>query len=188
MKAISSPKQEKFAEKSLRGAESKSDKSFKTETKKRTGKSVLFFLYCLSVTALFGFAAFDFARLFVVTAITQFFEGSLLVKLLFEPTQSAVYDLTFFDTDFGMHWDSPPFNSSELTIFLNIPPKLNQFKLLYLKNSKIGIFPELLRKKGTVSTSLRVPEYHHLSCKFSRGYFNPQEVISADGSKLKMDT
>ena len=107
MKAISSPKQEKFAEKSLRGAESKSDKSFKTAPKKKNRKIGSLFLYCLSVTALFGFAAFDFARLFVVAAITQFFEGSLLVKLLFEPTQSAVDDLTFFDADFGMHGIHP---------------------------------------------------------------------------------
>ena len=61
------------------------------------------FLLLRSVTTLFGFAAFDFARLFIVPAVTQFFEGSLFVKLLFQPTQSAVDDLTFFDADFGMH-------------------------------------------------------------------------------------
>ena len=70
------------------------------------------------MTTLLRFTTFDFARLFVVTAITQFFEGSLLVKLLFEPTQSAVDDLTFFDADFGMHGIHPLSTSSKVNNIL----------------------------------------------------------------------
>ena len=76
--------------------------------KKRSVKNGSFFLHLRkSVATLFGFATFDFTRLFIVPAVTQFFEGSLLVKLLFQPTQSAVDDLTFFDADFGMHGIHP---------------------------------------------------------------------------------
>ena len=77
-------------------------------TKKRDPENGSLFLHLReSVTTLFSFAAFDFARLFIVPAVTQFFEGSLLVELLFEPTQCAVDDLTFFNADFGMHGIHP---------------------------------------------------------------------------------
>ena len=77
-------------------------------TKKREPENGSLFLHLRkSVATLFGFATFDFARLFIVPAVTQFFEGSLLVELLFEPTQCAVDDLTFFDADFGMHGIHP---------------------------------------------------------------------------------
>ena len=86
------------------------------QTKKRDpSKTDLFFVHLRkSVATLFGFATFDFTRLFIVPAVTQFFEGSLLVKLLFQPTQSAVDDLTFFDADFGMHGIHPLSTSSKV--------------------------------------------------------------------------
>ena len=87
---------------------------FAVETKKSPEKlSRGFFSEPLrSVTTLFGFAAFDFARLFIVPAVTQFLEGSLFVEFFLQPAKGTVDDLAFFDADFCMHWDSPPFKCS----------------------------------------------------------------------------
>ena len=71
-----------------------------------------------SVATLFGLTAFDLARLLIVTAVAQFFEGAFLVELLFQTTQCAVDNFALFDADFSGHLDSPPF--SILLIALHI--------------------------------------------------------------------
>ena len=75
------------------------------QTKKETRKSGLFFCTLIgrSVTALFGFATFDFARFLIVSAVAQFFEGAFFVEFFLQPAQSTIDDLAFLYADFGIH-------------------------------------------------------------------------------------
>lgn len=61
-----------------------------------------------SVTTLFGFAALDFARLFIMTPVAEFFEGAFFIELLLQTTQSAVDDFALLYANFSIHNDSPP--------------------------------------------------------------------------------
>ena len=59
-----------------------------------------------------GFAALDFARLFVVPAVAQLLERAFLVEFLLQPAEGTVDDLAFLDADFGIHDFFTPFRLS----------------------------------------------------------------------------
>ena len=80
-----------------------------------------------SMATLFGFAAFDFARLFVVPTVAQFLEGTLLVEFLLQPTQCAIDDLAFLDADFRFHGFHPLSYGSVLSDYFNNIIRKNVF-------------------------------------------------------------
>ena len=62
-----------------------------------------------SVATLFGFVTLDVAGFFVVATVTKFLEGAFFVEFLFQPAQSAVDELAFFDAYFSLHDFHPLF-------------------------------------------------------------------------------
>ena len=73
-----------------------------------------------SVATLFGFVTLDVAGFFVVATVTKFLEGAFFVEFLFQPAQSAVDALAFFDAYFSLYDFHPLFAVNRLLSMLYI--------------------------------------------------------------------
>ena len=88
-----------------------------------------------SASATLG-ATFNFARLFVVSSVTKFFERAFFIQFLFQSAEGAVNRFAFLQTYFRcFHVDSPPFKRWDgRRIYSAIGVNIDKDDLIHLQN------------------------------------------------------